>query len=164
MYFFYFRTTIFFWVSTGNIIIHQKCSLKNTETNFKRKFLYMPFNYIKFHFYKEINKTVELCMCPCQAAPKWYNFTQEDVSLWLQEFKDNICKKLVLSKRDLTSYRRRRISVPDHRSSVTRLGVVGAIIICALIGAIISCDCPRFWRHALRLRRRYYLKHVKLYP
>lgn len=141
--------------------------LKNTETNFKKKKLkklYMLLKYIKFHFHKEINKTAELCMCPCQAAPKWYNFTQKDVSLWLQEFKDSIRKELVLSKRDLTSYRRRRISVPDHRSSVTRLGIVGAIIICTLIGAIISCDCPRFWRHALRLKRWYYSKHVKLYP
>lgn len=124
----------------------------------------MLFKYIKFHFHKEINKTAELCMCPCQAAPKWCNLTQKDVSLWLHEFKDSIRKELVLSKSDLTSYRRRRISVPDHRSSVTRLGIVGAIIICTLIGAIISCDCPRFWRHALRLKRWYYSKHVKLYP
>lgn len=100
------------------------------------------------------NGTIRNCTCPCKAAPGWYNLTQGKVAAWLQRYAEQVRSDLALDKRELNSFRRQRTSVSDPRRSATGIGAVGVVIICGVIGAIVSCDSPRLWKHAMLLKRR----------
>lgn len=96
------------------------------------------------------NKT-DLCMCSCKTKPVWHNLTQVEMSRWLQMYEAKTRKELLLGKRNLMSSKRRRISASDPRPSARRIGVIGAVIICGVVGAIVSLDSPRIWKYFRRL-------------
>jgi hypothetical protein len=115
--------------------------------------------YCKYYSWTGNNKTT-LCTCPCKTKPVWHNLTQEEILQWLRRYKVETRKELVLRKKTLMSSKRRLISAPDPRPSARQIGVIGAVIICGVVGAIVSLDCPRVWKYFLRLNR----KIVPEYP
>ena len=122
----------------------------------KRIYMFIIYTHIKkiIYFLAWTNGTIRNCTCPCKAAPGWYNLTKEKVAAWLQRYADQVRSDLALDKRALNSFRRQRTSVSDPRRSATGIGAVGVVIVCGVIGVIISCDSPRLWKHAMWLKRR----------
>ncbi|XP_061169558.1 uncharacterized protein LOC133178914 [Saccostrea echinata] len=106
---------------------------------------------------------------PCQSKPKTDATiqTEEEIEEKIKEIK----KTLTINKHDLSSYRRKKISADDTRSSAKGIGLLGACILCAFVSFIFIMDFktlahqgsalwrklfgpnPCFVRERLRMRR-----------
>ncbi|XP_048731333.2 uncharacterized protein LOC125648366 isoform X3 [Ostrea edulis] len=79
--------------------------------------------------------------CPCELCkPKSTTVsfvkTEEEIREKIKEIK----KALVINKNDLSSYRRRKISADDDRSSARGIGLFGACMLCMFVSFIIIMD------------------------
>ena len=66
--------------------------------------------------------------------------TEEEIREKIQEIK----RALTIDKHELSSYRRKKTSADDDRSSAKGIGVLGACVICAVISFIIVLDFKTF--------------------
>jgi hypothetical protein len=62
----------------------------------------------------------------------------------VQEKADTIKKHLKVNRKETKKYIRTLVSVPDERRSAKNIGIVGATVICMVVGFIISIDCSNF--------------------
>ncbi|XP_062581373.1 uncharacterized protein LOC134243154 [Saccostrea cucullata] len=75
---------------------------------------------------------------PCQSKPKAETSIQTEEEI--KEKIEKIKKALIINKHDLSSYRRKKISADDTRSSAKGIGLLGAFILCAFVSFIIIMD------------------------
>ncbi|XP_060072791.1 mucin-5AC-like [Ylistrum balloti] len=62
----------------------------------------------------------------------------------LQSQIENLKKELTVEKKDLSSWKRKLISIPDERVSAKSLGYLGAGMLAVVFGAVVLIDLPRF--------------------
>lgn len=79
--------------------------------------------------------------CPCELCkPKSTTVSFVKTEEEIQEKIKEIKKALVINKNDLSSYRRRKISADDDRSSARGIGLFGACMLCMFVSFIIIMD------------------------
>lgn len=62
----------------------------------------------------------------------------------LQSQIETLKKELTVEKKDLSSWKRKLISIPDERISAKSLGYLGAAMLAVVFGAVVIIDLPRF--------------------
>ncbi|XP_021353044.1 mucin-5AC-like [Mizuhopecten yessoensis] len=62
----------------------------------------------------------------------------------LQSQIETLKKELTVEKKDLSSWKRKLISIPDERVSAKGLGYLGAGMLAVVFGAVVIIDLPRF--------------------
>ena len=84
--------------------------------------------------------TQQTAATPSSSATATSSKTEEEIREKIQEIK----RALTIDKHELSSYRRKKTSADDDRSSAKGIGVLGACVICAVISFIIVLDFKTF--------------------
>ena len=84
--------------------------------------------------------TQQTAATPSSTATATSSKTEEEIREKIQEIK----RTLTIDKHELSSYRRKKTSADDDRSSAKGIGVLGACVICAVISFIIVLDFKTF--------------------
>ena len=76
------------------------------------------------------------CMCPCSRVNTPKNFTDEEIAEAIKIIK----KKLLVNIKNLSSTRRKKISVMDSRPSSQSIGAFGALVIASIVVVFFAFD------------------------
>lgn len=89
--------------------------------------------------------------CTCNSNPK-----EEDdlLTINLQEKMKILREDLLLDKRSLSSYRRKRTSANDDRLSSKRIGMLGVCVLCTFAAVIFIMDFNTLTHHGTILLRK----------
>jgi hypothetical protein len=97
--------------------------------------------------------------CICQSKPRLPGNAQLEDGL--QEKIKEIKEDLAVNKNDLSSYRRKKTSANDDRTSAKGIGMVGASILCAFATFIIVMDFEIFVHQGSVLWRKTFGRHSR---
>ncbi|XP_069140711.1 uncharacterized protein [Argopecten irradians] len=86
----------------------------------------------------ESTYTSPVCYCPCEDVTNT-TITPKQLESKINEIKQT----LTVSKKDLSSYKRKLVSTPDHRASAQSIGYIGAAIMCSIAAIMVVMDLPR---------------------
>ena len=76
------------------------------------------------------------CMCPCSRVNTPKNLTDEEIAEAIKIIK----KKLLVNIKNLSSTRRKKISVMDNRPSSQSIGAFGALVIASIVVVFFAFD------------------------
>lgn len=100
---------------------------------------YSNSNYETFSSSQAVQTSVNSCKCPCHKAGSSNNISSSyhlDIS------------KIAVTKTNLSSYKRKFVSVTDTRTSSKTIGCFGAIILILCVAFLLFLDSPRLIRHS----------------
>ncbi|XP_033739919.1 uncharacterized protein LOC117327176 [Pecten maximus] len=86
----------------------------------------------------ESTYTSPICYCPCGDVTNT-TITPKQLESKINEIKQT----LTVSKKDLSSWKRKLMSTPDDRASAQSIGYIGAAIMCSIAAIMIIMDLPR---------------------
>ncbi|XP_060068785.1 uncharacterized protein LOC132548902 [Ylistrum balloti] len=162
----------FFYSSNGKSQTALQDSLTNpdTSTTFREASMMqirLVFNdtcdpVLTTKYYNTCSEALDTEYCPCDCAyydkMKYWEDNALPADMTDDEKKETVRpemeatkKQLTVNKTDLSSFRNKKISAADSRSSAKGLGMLGAIMLGLIFGSLVLCDIVSLKTHATNL-------------
>ncbi|XP_021373347.1 uncharacterized protein LOC110463238 isoform X2 [Mizuhopecten yessoensis] len=116
---------------------------------------------INAKMYNTCAEALEYCPCDCayydklkywEENPLPEGLTDDEKKETVRPEMEATKKQLTVNKTDLSSFRNKKISASDDRSSAKGLGMLGAIMLGLVFGSLVLCDLVSLKRHANNVR------------
>ncbi|XP_071140557.1 uncharacterized protein [Mytilus edulis] len=101
------------------------------------------------------------CSCSCENKQNEQPKTSQDIQKHSKEELRQILQprltglqnEMKLNKKNISKWRRNYISVADKRESARYMGIVGVVVLCAVVGTVVLLDLLSFRKHIRQIRR-----------